>query len=81
MAAGSAGMLLHISPSLSAITLSVVPAMILGAGAYSRVVKRLSRELLDALASSTQVGYDTEGSIVVVVLVLILIVLVFVSLP
>jgi ABC-type multidrug transport system fused ATPase/permease subunit len=56
MAAGSAGMLLHISPSLSAITLSVVPAMILGAAGYSRVVKRLSRELLNALASSTQVG-------------------------
>jgi len=49
-------MLFHISPSLSVITLSVVPAVILGAAGYSRVVKRLSRELLDALAASTQVG-------------------------
>ena len=56
MAAGSAGMLLSISPSLSIITLSVIPATVLGAGAYSRVVKRLSRELLNHLASSTQVG-------------------------
>lgn len=55
MAAGSAGMLVYISPTLSVITLSVVPAVILGAAGYSRVVKRLSRELLDALASSTQV--------------------------
>lgn len=55
MAAGSAGMLLHISPALSAITLSVVPATVLGAAGYSRVVKRLSRELLNQLASSTQV--------------------------
>lgn len=55
MAAGSAGMLLSISPSLSMITLSVIPATALGASAYSRVVKRLSRELLNQLASSTQV--------------------------
>lgn len=55
MATGSAGMLLHISPTLSAITLSVVPAVILGAAGYSKIVKRLSRELLNALASSTQV--------------------------
>lgn len=65
MATGSAGMLLHISPTLSAITLSVVPAVILGAAGYSKIVKRLSRELLNALASSTQVrrGQGLDGPV------------------
>ena len=39
---------------------SVVPAMALGATQYSKVVKRLSRELLNALASSTQVSWLAE---------------------
>lgn len=58
MAVGSSAMLIYISPSLSAVTLCVVPAMVLGATQYAKVVKRLSRELLDALAVSTQVAAE-----------------------
>lgn len=63
MATGSAAMLLYISPSLSVVTLSVVPAMILGASQYSKVVKSLSLALLNGLAASTQVAAERMGAI------------------
>ncbi|KAM3572002.1 hypothetical protein VYU27_005990 [Nannochloropsis oceanica] len=66
MATGSAGMLLYISPSLSVVTLSVVPAMVLGAAQYSKIVKKLSLALLNSLAVSTQQAAEKMGAIRIV---------------
>lgn len=66
MATASAGMLLYISPSLSVITLSVVPAIALGAAQYAKVVKKLSLSLLNSLAKSTQHAAEKMAGIRVV---------------
>lgn len=66
MATASAGMLLYISPSLSLVTLSVVPAIVLGAAQYSKVVKKLSLALLNSLAVSTQQAAEKMGAIRIV---------------
>ena len=66
MATASAGMLLYISPSLSVVTLSVVPAMVLGAAQYSKIVKKLSLALLNSLAVSTQQAAEKMGAIRIV---------------
>lgn len=66
MATASAGMLLYISPSLSLVTLSVVPAMVLGAAQYSKIVKKLSLALLNSLAVSTQQAAEKMGAIRIV---------------
>lgn len=56
-------MVLYLSPKLSAVALGFLPPMIVFGGIFGRTARRLSRELVDALASATQVASERIGCI------------------
>ncbi len=60
---GGAAMLFYISPKLGALMLVVVPPVALGAVAYGRKIRRLSRRVQDALAEAGQIAEETISGI------------------
>ena len=62
-ALGGVGFLVYTSPILTAVMLGVVPPVALGAVAYGRRVRKLSREVQDALARANEVAEETIAGI------------------
>jgi len=60
---GGIGFLVYTSPVLTAVMLGVVPPVALGAVAYGRRVRKLSREAQDALARANEVAEETIAGI------------------
>ena len=58
---GGIGALVWTSPKLTAVMLLVVPPVAVGAVLYGRRVRKLSREVQDALASASEVAEETIG--------------------
>lgn len=59
----SMGLVLYLSPKLSLVALGAFPPIILFAVLFGRNARRLSRELVDALAAATQVAAERIGAI------------------
>src|SRR5437762_2387042 len=62
-AVGGIGFLVYTSPRLTALMLSVVPAVALGAVTYGRKVRRLARDVQDALAGAGEVAEESIAGI------------------
>jgi ATP-binding cassette subfamily B protein len=62
-AAGGVGFLFYTSPRLTVLMLAVVPAVALGAVTYGRRVRRLARDVQDALAAAGEVAEESIGGI------------------
>ena len=62
-AVGGVAMLFWMSPMLSAVALAVVPVVAIGAALYGRVIRRLSRQVQDALAVSTEIAEETLAGV------------------
>jgi ABC transporter fused permease/ATP-binding protein len=62
-AVGGVVFLIYTSPRLTALMLAVVPAVALGAVIYGRRVRRLSRDVQDALAVAGEVAEESIGGI------------------
>ncbi|MEO7327490.1 MAG: ABC transporter transmembrane domain-containing protein, partial [Minicystis sp.] len=60
---GGIGCLIYTSPKLTLLMLSVVPPVALGAVAYGRRVRKLSREVQDALARGSEVAEEALSGI------------------
>ncbi|APR79288.1 Lipid A export ATP-binding/permease protein MsbA [Minicystis rosea] len=60
---GGVGALFYTSPRLTLLMLTVVPPVALGAVAYGRRVRKLSREVQDALARASEVADETLAGI------------------
>ena len=60
---GGVALLFYTSPRLTLLMLAVVPPVALGAVAYGRRVRKLSREVQDALAESSHVAEETLAGI------------------
>jgi ABC transporter fused permease/ATP-binding protein len=58
-AVGAIGFLFYTSPVLTALMLAVVPAVALGAVIYGRRVRRLARDVQDALAKAGEVAEES----------------------
>jgi ATP-binding cassette subfamily B protein len=61
--AGGVGFLLYTSWKLTLVMLAIVPPIALGAVAYGRRLRSLSRDVQDALASSSEVAEEALGGI------------------
>ena len=61
--AGGLGLLFYTSRSLTLLMLAVVPAIALGAVAYGRRLRKLSRDVQDALAVSSEVAEEALSGI------------------
>jgi len=62
-AAGGVALLIYTSPQLTAVMLAVVPAVALGAVIYGKRVRRLARDVQDALAAAGEVAEESIGGI------------------
>jgi ABC transporter fused permease/ATP-binding protein len=62
-AAGGLCFLVYTSPMLTLVMLSVVPPVVLGAVAYGRRVRKLSRDVQDALARGSEIAEETLAGI------------------
>lgn len=62
-AIGGTAMLMYMSPRLAGVSLLVVPFVAIGAVAYGRVIRRISKDVQDALAKSTDVAQETLSGI------------------
>lgn len=60
------GAMVFISPVLSVYSSLVIPAVVVGAAFYGKFIKRLSREHLDALATSTHIAAERFSGITTV---------------
>lgn len=60
---GGIGFLVYTSPKLTLLMLAVVPPVALGAVAYGRRVRKLSRDVQDALARSSEVAEEVISGI------------------
>ena len=60
---GGIGALVWTSPRLTAVMLAVVPVVAVGAVVYGRRVRALSRQVQDALASSSEVAEETISGV------------------
>ena len=60
---GAVAILFWISWQLTLVMLAVVPIVAAGAGIYGRFIRRLSREVQDALAESTAVAEETLAGV------------------
>jgi ABC-type multidrug transport system fused ATPase/permease subunit len=58
---GGIGFLFYTSPQLTALMLAVVPPIALGAVAYGRRVRKLSRDVQDALAGASEVAEEATA--------------------
>jgi ATP-binding cassette subfamily B protein len=62
-ALGGIAFLLWTSPILTALMLAIVPAVAVGAVSYGRRIRKLSREVQDALASASEVAEEAISGI------------------
>lgn len=62
-AAGGVGMMLYVSPYLGAIGLSIVPAITVFAIIFGRYIKKLSKQVQDVLAETTDVAEERISNI------------------
>ena len=62
-AIGGIGFLLYTSPRLTALMLSVVPGVAIGAVMYGRSIRRLAKQAQDALAKSNEVAEEAISSV------------------
>jgi ABC transporter fused permease/ATP-binding protein len=62
-AAGGVAFLVYTSPQLTVVMLAVVPAVALGAVIYGKRVRRLARDVQDALAAAGEVAEESIGGI------------------
>ncbi len=62
-AVGGVALLVWMSPRLALVALAVVPVVAIAASLYGRVIRRLSREVQDALAASTEVAEETFAGV------------------
>ncbi len=60
---GAVAFLVYTSPILTAVMLAVVPLVALGAVAYGRRVRRLSRDVQDALAAAGEIAEESIAGI------------------
>ncbi|MCB9680209.1 MAG: ATP-binding cassette domain-containing protein [Alphaproteobacteria bacterium] len=60
---GGVGMLLWMSPTLTAVTLAVVPIVAVGASVYGRMIRKLSSAVQDALARASEVAEETLSGV------------------
>ena len=60
---GGVAMLMWMSPRLTAVTLAVVPVVAFGSAYYGRVIRRLSKQVQDALARASEVAEESLGGI------------------
>jgi ABC transporter fused permease/ATP-binding protein len=60
---GGIAFLLYTSPVLTALMLAVVPAVAVGAMLYGRYIRKLSRQVQDALAQSNEVAEESISGI------------------
>ena len=60
---GGVGFLLYTSPRLTLVMLAIVPPVALGAVAYGKRVRKLSRDVQDALAKSSEVAEEALSGI------------------
>jgi len=58
-AIGAVLLLLYMSPKLAGLAMAVVPVVALAAAGYGRIIRRLSKEVQDALAASTEIAEET----------------------
>ncbi len=58
-AIGAVALLLYMSPRLTLLAMAVVPVVALAAAGYGRIIRRLSKEVQDALAASTEIAEET----------------------
>ncbi|XP_076066354.1 ATP-binding cassette sub-family B member 10, mitochondrial-like [Oratosquilla oratoria] len=63
MALAGVGMMVYMSPQLAAVGLSIVPPVALLAIYYGRYVRKITKDVQDTLAESTQVAQERIGSI------------------
>lgn len=61
--ASSMSLILYLSPKLSLITICSIPPIVGFAVIFGRTARRLSRELVDALAAATQIAAERTGAI------------------
>lgn len=62
-AIGGVVMLAWMSPTLTALAMAVVPVVAIGATFYGRLIRRISGDVQDALAKSTEVAEETIGGV------------------
>jgi ABC transporter fused permease/ATP-binding protein len=62
-AVGGVALLLYTSPILTLLMLAVVPAVAVGAVVYGRRVRKLSKEVQDALAASNEVAEESLSGV------------------
>ncbi len=62
-AVGGIALLFYTSPVLTLVMLAVVPAVAVGAVAYGRRVRKLSKEVQDALAASNEVAEESLSGV------------------
>ncbi|WP_224361291.1 ABC transporter ATP-binding protein [Hyalangium versicolor] len=62
-ALGGIGMLFYTSPRLTLVMLAVVPAVAVGAVTYGRRVRKLAKEVQDALATSNEVAEESLSGV------------------
>lgn len=58
-AIGGIAMLAWMSPTLAGLAMAVVPVVAIAASVYGRIIRRLSGEVQDALAASTEIAEET----------------------
>ncbi|PXF49842.1 ATP-binding cassette sub-family B member 10, mitochondrial [Gracilariopsis chorda] len=61
--ASSMSLILYLSPKLSLVTICSIPPIVGFALIFGRTARRLSRELVDALAAATQIAAERTGAI------------------
>ncbi len=60
---GGGALMFYMSPVLTAVAVTVVPVVAIGASLYGRWMRRLSKAVQDALAASTEVAEETFQSV------------------
>lgn len=60
---GGVGLLAWMSPTLTGLTMLIVPVVALGATAFGRMIRTLSKDVQDALARSTEVAEETISGV------------------
>ena len=60
---GGLALLLYMSPPLALVALLVVPVVAVAAALFGRAIRRLSRQVQDALAASTEVAEETLAGV------------------
>lgn len=60
---GGIALLIYMSPMLTGLAMAIVPLVAVGGAVYGRMIRRLSRQVQDALARSTEVAEESIAGI------------------